>query len=650
MTGNNVNLVIAALDGAEDIRDPLDGLTDKIAADPGAAFAPEVLRRLYELKIENRSTFEALRAQLKNAGCRVTALDAAIADETGEEVGHRRNQSDILIELVPHAGLFHAPDDTGYADLEINGHRETWPIRSKGFRRWLLRQFFDSTGGAPNSEALKSALNVIEARAHYDAPQLDVHIRVAGHDGKLYLDLADDAWRAVEINEDGWRMADEVPVRFRRAAGMQPLPEPVSGGSVESLRNFLNVGSNSDFVLVVAWALAVLRDEGPYPVIALSGEQGSAKSTFSAILRALLDPNSAPLRTLPREDRDLFIAATNAHVLAFDNVSHLSPWISDTLCRLASGGGFATRQLYTDQDEVLFDAARPVVLNGIEDIVTRHDLADRSIFLTLESIPDEHRRPEKELWAAFEEARAPILGALLDAVSLGLRLLPDTRLEKLPRMADFALWATACEGALWEEGTFLRAYVGNLEEAVDNVIEADPVSSTVRLLIESDSCWTGTATDLLSVLTEKAGDRVAKSKNWPNSARALSGRLRRAAPFLRKSGIECDFDRQGRARTRIIQLTAIAPSAPPEQVGAQPSLPSAPSTPLQECKPANDLIDGQVRTVVEDADDSSTGEFPTVPANPLKNNAGTDADDADANFTTDSGPGKKDDTGWTARL
>ena len=145
MTGNNVNLVIAAIDGAEDIRDPLDGLTDKIAADPGAAFAPEVLRRLYELKIENRSTFEILRAQLKKAGCRVTALDAAIADETGEEVGHRRNQSDILIELVPHAGIFHAPDDTGYADLEINGHRETWPIRSKGFRRWLLRQFFDST-------------------------------------------------------------------------------------------------------------------------------------------------------------------------------------------------------------------------------------------------------------------------------------------------------------------------------------------------------------------------------------------------------------------------------------------------------------------------------------------------------------------------
>ena len=183
-------------------------------------------------------------------------------------------------------------------------------------------------------------------------------------------------------------------------------------------------------------------------MIVLSGEQGSAKSTFSAILRALLDPNTAPLRALPREDRDLFIAASNGHVLAFDNVSGLPGWISDTLCRLATGGGFAVRQLYTDQDEVLFDAARPVILNGIEEIVTRPDLADRAVFLTLQPIPEEHRRPEQELWAAFDAERPRVLGVLLDAVVEGLKRLPETRLEKLPRMADFALWATACETAL----------------------------------------------------------------------------------------------------------------------------------------------------------------------------------------------------------
>ena len=217
----------------------------------------------------------------------------------------------------------------------------------------------------------------------------------------LYLDLCDATWRAVEIDTTGWRVIDNPPVRFRRAAGMQPLPVPVAGGSIKVLRSFLNVQSDSRLRPGGGLGTGVLRDRGPYPVLVLSGEQGSAKSTFSAILRSLLDPNTAPLRALPREDRDLFIAASNGHVLAFDNVSGLPAWISDTLCRLATGGGFAVRQLYTDQDEVLFDAARPVILNGIEEIVTRPDLADRAVFLTLQPIPEERRRPEQELWASI---------------------------------------------------------------------------------------------------------------------------------------------------------------------------------------------------------------------------------------------------------
>ena len=439
------NLIADAIEAAEDIRDPLDGLAEKTAADPGAPFMPETLEALAALKTDNRATFEVLRSQLKKAGCRVMALDEAIAEENGDTGGRGPTQADILIELAQTAELFHTPDGVGFADLDINGHRETWSIRAKGFRRWLARRFFEATQGAPSSEALQSALNVIEAKAHFDAPERLVHIRVGGLDGRLYLDLGDETWRAVEIDATGWRVIDNPPVRFRRASGMKPMRIPVRGGSVETLRSFLNVQSAADFVLVVAWALACLRNRGPYPVIVLSGEQGSAKSTFSAILRALLDPNTAPLRALPREDRDLFIAASNGHVLAFDNVSGLPAWISDTLCRLATGGGFAVRQLYSDQDEVLFDAARPVILNGIEDIVTRPDLADRAVFLTLEPIPEERRRPEQELWAAFEAERPRIFGVLLDAVAKGLAMLPQTKLEKLPRMADFALWATACE-------------------------------------------------------------------------------------------------------------------------------------------------------------------------------------------------------------
>jgi len=449
-------------------------------------------------------------------------------------------------------------------------------------------------------------------------------------------------------------VVDNPPVRFRRAAGMKALPAPVIGGSIEALRPFLNVKSDNDFVLAVTWALACLRNRGPYPVIALSGEQGSAKSTFSAILRSLLDPNTAPLRALPRGDRDLFIAASNGHVLAFDNVSGLPGWFSDTLCRLATGGGFAVRQLYTDLDEVLFDAMRPVILNGIEEIVTRPDLADRAVFLTLQPIPEERRRPEQGLLAAFDAERPRILGVLLDAAVEGLKRLPEIRLEKLPRMADFALWATACEPALWPGGTFWSAYCGNRDDAVEGVIDADPIATAVRAVMATQTVWTGTASDLLGTLAEVVGERIAKSKDWSDSPRALSGRLRRAATFLRKIGINIAFTKEkSRVRTRTITITFSAS----EKSGEFASTPSGPSANSGKANPGSGFSAQSARTQNCDADansrladGSSHGDDQTARANPLTNNAANASDGADANLPPQSGSEKTGAPGWSMRL
>jgi hypothetical protein len=484
--------------------------------------------------------------------------DAASPQRDDYEVsskGRPRKQADTLIEIAEAAELFHARDGMAYGDLLIGEHRETWAVRSKRFRHWLARRFYEKTEGAPNSEALQSALNVIEARAHHDAPERDVYLRIGGSAGRIYLDLADEQWRVIQIGADGWQVTAAPPVRFRRAAGMLPMPVPVAGGSITLLRAFLNVGTGAEFTLAVAYLLAALRERGPYPVLDLSGEQGSAKSTTAAMLRALIDPNTAPLRALPRDERDLFIAANNGHVLAFDNVSGLPQWLSDALCRLASGGGFATRQLHTDHDEVLFSGAKPIILNGIEDTVSRPDLAERTLFLTLEAIGEERRRPEQELWEAFERKRPLILGALLDAVVHGLHQLPDVQLDRLPRMADFARWVTACETSVWPSGTFMRAYDGNRDAATGNVIEADPVATTVRSFMAERTEWTGTATELLCKLSEVAGERTARAKDWPASARTLSGRIRRAATPLRKVGIEITFEKDSnRNRSRVIRI------------------------------------------------------------------------------------------------
>jgi hypothetical protein len=328
------------------------------------------------------------------------------------------------------------------------------------------------------------------------------------------------------------------------------------------LRPFINVSTESDWILVVEWLIAALRGRGPFPILVLHGEQGSAKSTTARVLRALVDPNTAPLRSEPRDLRDLMIAAANASVVCLDNISRIPPFLSDGLCRLSTGGGHSTRELYTDSDEKLFDAQRPVILNGIEEIAVRGDLLDRALILYLPSIPEEKRRPEKEFWRDFESARPAILGALLTVVSGALRRLPKVRLANMPRLADFAVWATAAEPGLGlPDGTFLGAYAKNVTAANDLALEASPITDSLRKLVAEDG-FQGTASDLLKDLTQRTDESTRRQKGWPQNGQGLSNTLRRLAPNLRKCGIEVTFSRgKDRRRRRLIVLREIASDA-----------------------------------------------------------------------------------------
>jgi len=231
----------------------------------------------------------------------------------------------------------------------------------------------------------------------------------------------------------------------------------------------------------------------------------------------------------------------------------LSPWLSDALCRLASGGSFAVRQLYTDDEEVLFQAARPTLLNGIEDVISRPDLADRAIFLTLRPIGEEQRRSEAELWREFEVRRPQIMGALLNALVQGSKAVSSIKLDQLPRMADFAIWAAACETRLWPAGTFTRAYSANRKGAIEGLIDADPIAACVREFMSERSSWTGSAADLLRVSLERTS-QASDSTGWPKNPRALAGHLRRVQTSLRALGIDIAFSREGRAGSRVIRM------------------------------------------------------------------------------------------------
>jgi hypothetical protein len=511
----------------------------------------------------------------------ITSATAALESqqsEQGNDAERRgQTQTDVLIKLAAEAIPFHAPNGTGYVDVKIKGHRETWTIESPTCRNWLRRRYYKVAGRVPSHDAVQRALEWLEAQAEFEGPERKVHVRVAREDGRIYLDLGDEHWRAVEITTEGWSIIADPPVRFRRPAGMLSLPIPSERGSLDSLKQFLNA-SESHFVLAVGWLLAALRGQGPYWVLALSGEQGSAKSTFSRMIRAILDPHNAPLRTLPRTEHDFYIAATSGHVLAFDNVSDLKPWQSDVLCRLSTGGSYGSRRLYTDQEEVLISAECPVITNGIEEVVTGQDLAERALQIALESISEDSRLPEDELWPRFNEQLPGILGALLNAIVHGLKNYSNVAPRRLPRMADHYKFVVACQPALWPAGTFEQAFWQNRDEAVQVGIEADPVASAIvewasqqvqatqtmqtmqtmpsRLPPPTElQIFAGTATDLNQQLRGYADEFVRKSMHWPQLPQALSGRLKRAAPALRRFGITIKNDLLGRKRTTMIYIT-----------------------------------------------------------------------------------------------
>lgn len=490
-------------------------------------------------------------------------FDAALAlleaNENGGEQARAVSAASKLVALAQELELFHDQEGNGFAVLSVAGHKETYSLRSRSLRSWLSRRYFESGGRVAGSQAFQDALTVLEGRALFEGAERKVHVRVAGVEHAVYLDLGDESWRCVAVTRDGWKVVTDPPVRFRRTRGMLPLPLPVRGSASE-IRRFVNVADEDAERLLLAWLVAALNPSGPYPILCLVGEHGCAKSTTSRVVRALIDPSSSPLRSLPRDERDLMIAAKNSWCLAFDNLSGIPPWVSDAFCRIATGGGFATRELFTDDGEAIFCAQRPVLVNGIDDLATRPDLLDRAIVLTLPAIEETARRTEEDFWRDFDAARPRLLGALLDGFSAALRNRASLKLEKLPRMADFALWASAAEPAFsWPKGAFLEAYAKNRGEASESGLETDPIAAAIRSLAAKNAPWSGSASALLEALEVHVLDSARKARDWPSGPKALTDRLRRLAPPLRAVGVHVKRGpRTGRGRSWLVERAAHA--------------------------------------------------------------------------------------------
>lgn len=450
------------------------------------------------------------------------------------------------------------PDGRAYLDIREDGIRRTLAVSD--CRSWISGLLYAEERVALSGKAAADAIAILEAEAYLNGPTREIYTRLAHHEGEIFLDLGDETWQAIRVFAGGWELVKEPEVRFRRPHGMRPLMMPERKANAwETLRSLMHDPEEKSFVLLVAWLVGCL-DAGPYPILALTGEQGTGKTTQGKVLRSFLDPSLAGLRLAPHKEEALVVAARNSHVLAYDNLSSIDKWLSDALCLISTGGGYSTRKLYTEGDEAIYAFRKPILLTSIGSVAERADLAERSLPVRLPVIPDTARKTEREVLAEAARATPGILAALLDAVAVGLERFPEVRLDGLPRMADFARWVAACEPALpWEEGRFLEIYEAAREGIVDAGIEADPIAQAIIDLVElqPDKRWKGFTEDLFVALLAVA-KHSETPRGWPANSRALSARIDRALPLLRKRGIVQATGKDGVSRKTVRVFEKVA--------------------------------------------------------------------------------------------
>jgi hypothetical protein len=480
----------------------------------------------------DNSAYEATASRLDEIA---TAMLESAGKQKDDEA--KQSQASAVVEYVEGAfDLFHDQNKDVFAQDRMT--HEVCRIDSRQFRDRISASFYQETGKALRDQSIREAIGTCAGLGRYRGELRDVALRVAGKDGRYFLDLAEPGNSGAIIIEPGrWSIIERPPVMFFRTEAMQPIPRPVGHGDIGDMWQIANIPEPSR-ILFMAWMMESLRPDTPYPALELIGEQGSAKSTTQAAAKRMMDPNACDLRTAPKSVEDVFVGAGVNHVVSYENVSHLTNVMQDAFCVLATGGGFATRTLYTNHEETVISVKRPVAINGISATVTTQDMVDRTVSIELPVIT--HRQEINDLWRDFEAARPRILGALLDIFVRALALLPDIHLppEDRPRLAEFARLGMAVAVAVGHKpDDFLEQFKASRMESIGRTIDASPVASALLEWFARNP--NGRSDSVKAIFTEVERFKPTGTDSWPRSAKGFADALRRAAPALRQMGIEC---------------------------------------------------------------------------------------------------------------
>lgn len=538
---------------AAEATDPQAIVRDALArlpGDKGAIYEEEVIEALRVIRRKSEAEYTRLTANVKGQRTRLDKLTRGEGEQPDSP------QDMVLAVARQHATYAHTAEGAGVALIEIEGRREVHLLNSTGFDRWLRGQVYAAHKVGIPDQAMKTTIATLGAVGTFEGPEVQTHLRCAKQGDAYYLDLCDDGWKAVRIAAGEWSLLDRSPVHFIRTAGARPLPQPGARGNVNLLWKHLNIPKDAR-PLVLAWLLDAMRPDTPYPVLELAGEMGSSKSTTQRRLRALIDPVAVPLRGAPKCVEDIHIAAANAQVCSFENLSSLSQDMQDALCILSTGGGYATRQLYTNGEEHVITSKRPVMLNGINAVATAPDLIERVVTIELPTIAAGKRQDEQTMEAAWLRDYPAIFTGLLTLFAEALEMLPKVEIPEgmQKRMLDYQrLGEAVCMALGGKAGEFSQRLDSMHGDSLARGLESYGVAVGIQILAARPEGreWEGTYLQLLTELNRMS--EIDRS-NWPRSPRHLSGQVKRIAPGLRRAGVRIEGAGRGRtgAKVRIVR-------------------------------------------------------------------------------------------------
>ncbi len=484
---------------------------------------------------------------------RETVTDELIKIIEGEKK-KSETQAERLLKIAVNLTLFH--DQHRQPFVFLNG--ETVPLSSGRVKDYLSYEFYKNEKKAPNSDGINQALGVLRGKALFENPQIPLYTRVAEKDGAFWYDLLNK--KVVKVTPGKWEIvineaneANEakngacwkgLSILFRQYSHQQAQAEPITGGDPWQIFKFLNI-SPQNHLLVLVYVISCFIPDIPHPLLHPHGTQGAGKTTLCNIIKRLCDPSSITAIISPRDTAQLIQVLSHHHVCLFDNMSDLPGWMSDVLAQACTGGGFSKRQLYTDDEDIIYQVKRCIGLNGINALITRPDLMDRAILLQQERIEPSKRIEEKKLWENFEKQKPYILGGIFDALANAMAIYPDIEIGTLFRMADFTRWGAAITVALGiDPKEFIEAYRVNIERQNEEVILNSALAQAVLSLMNSRDKWEGTIKEALHLLTEIAQPEKG-DKGFPKAEKSLRKHLNRLKVNLRDAGVTFDIGQRG---------------------------------------------------------------------------------------------------------